>query len=226
MNLLLHPKIAAYLNKNPEQQNRIEKEAAFLERFAELESILEAHKKGQFFFPMYRDMCGFLSLHLLGLNPLNPLAFQVELSPMNEDEGKAETYFGFFTSHDMEQAYPQIECTKLDVLEASYYVSRYHGKSQDELVALLTEQEQYELLFDLIHKDETANQFWFLDAEVRKHLAAKNFLVPMFFNDLVLLIYGAYCETRIGGKPNNLEVSEVYMELFLEGWKRKFVKIG
>lgn len=150
---------------------------------------------------------------------MNPLVFQVGLSSMNKDEGKAETYFGFFTSHDMEQAYPQIECTKLDVLEASYYVARYHGLTQDELVALLTEQEQYELLFDLIHKDETANQFWFLDAEVRKHLAAKNFLVPMLFNDLVELVYGAYCETRSVVKPKDLAVTEVYMELFLEVWK-------
>lgn len=150
---------------------------------------------------------------------MNPLVFQVGLSSMNKDEGKAETYFGFFTSHDMEQAYPQIECTKLDVLEASYYVARYNRKSQGELMTAIQTKAQNELLHDLIHKDETANQFWFLYAEVRKHLASKNFIVPMLFNDLVKVVHGAYCETRIGQKPNNLEISEVYMELFLEVWK-------
>ena len=85
MNLLRHPKIDAYLNKNPEHQNRIEKEVAMLKQFDGLEVLLKEQNQGKLFFPMYHDMCGFLSLHLLGLNPMNPLAFQVGLSSMYED---------------------------------------------------------------------------------------------------------------------------------------------
>lgn len=225
MNLLLHPKIDAYLYKNPEHQNRIEKEVTILKQFDGLKELLKEQKQGKLFFPMYHDMCGFLSLHLLGLNPMNPLAFQVVLSSMYEDAAKAETYFGFYTSHEFEQQYVPIECMKLDVLELSFYAARYYGKTQDELVALVSQQQHKELLLNLIHSDETANQYWFLDAAVRQHLAKKEIAENLLFDDLVRLVFEACGEANIGREPNDLAVTEVYMELFLEAWKRGFLKI-
>ena len=108
---------------------------------------------------------------------------------------------------------------KLDVLELSFYAARYHGKTQDKFVALVTEKEQYELLLDLIHSDETANQYWFLDAAVRQHLAKKEIAENLLFDDLVRLVFGACGEANIGRDPYDLAVTEVYMELFLEVWK-------
>lgn len=225
MNLLLHPKIAAYLNKNPEHQNRIEKEVQILKQFDGLEVLLEVKQLGKLFFPMYHDMCGFMSLHLVGLNPMNPIAFDLGLAPLYADALKARDYFGFYTSHKFEQQNVQIECMKLDILELSFYAARYHGKTQDEFVALVSQQQNKELLLNLIHSDETANQYWFLDAAVRQHLAKKEIAENLLFDDLVRLVFGACGEANIGREPYDLAVTEVYMELFLEAWKRKFLKI-
>lgn len=192
---------------------RINEELPHLMAHEEMLFTLKRMKKeGHIIYPELHTGCSSLILHLLGLNPLNPLDFSVPFLVTADED------LCFYANHSALKAKPGLPLTSLQLLSELQIVCHYLQTNLDAIAAkLVHETHIHFFVADLLKTPYLRARSFFLVDTVVDYFDQLENCRATSFNELVEFVYGIFLKQHAYAESPS-KIAEVYMDVLMTGW--------
>lgn len=169
-------------------------------------------KEGHLFYPELNTGCSSLILHLLGLNPVNPLEFAIPFLL------KGERDLRFLASHSAVKAVPNYPLTQLQLLSELQIVCHYLQTDLDFITKKIVNETCIHFFVDDIIKtpELRARSYFLVDTTVDYFDQLENCRATTF-EELVRFVHNIYIEQNPHSESES-KIAEVYMDVLMTGW--------
>ena len=204
-------------DKSDEYSNRIAEEWNVLQNIKALGDFYRLKKEGHLLIPTYRDLGGSFVLYILGLNPINPLDFNLTIPtsfyPTKKDKNPE---LMFYSNSSALRSTGNVQLESLSVLDELKIVLKYLNLSLDELNEIVkqkTDLTPFLIYLQAEQKDVVLPHF--INVEMIKQLQTQTSKDPVNLNELVLLIHQKFTKNNPKTITDKYLIVEIYMDILL-----------
>jgi hypothetical protein len=198
-------------------KSRIDEEIELFEPFFQLERLVELKNEGHLFIPSNSELSNSLILHILGLNPIDPIKFNLPVPALKGDE-KSPMKLEFYSNIEATQISTGLSLEPLKLLTDLKVVLYYLNETLDGLTQKAIHIENLILVIEKVFTDENfrKNSLYF-NAQVVKELEPFKNHQFTSFQEWVECVDSVY--SKVHSFANN-EFVRIYMDMLLMAWIR------
>ena len=208
-------------NKSDIFSQRIKKEGNLLQNVQALADLYRLKQQGQLLIPAYRDLGGSFVLYTLGLNPINPLDFNLTIPasfyPTKKDKNPE---LMFYSNSSALRSAGNVQLKSLTVLNELKIVLEYLNLSLDELNEIVKQKKDLTpFLAYLQAKQKDVVLPHFLNKKMIEELTTQTSKEQVNLNELVRLAYQKFTKNNPKTITDKYLIVEIYMDILLLAWK-------
>ena len=192
---------------------RINEEFPYLMTHEEMFFTLKRMKKeGHILFPEFHTGCSSLILHLLGLNPVNPMDFSIPFLVTKVED------LCFYANHSALKAKSGLPLNPLQLLSELQIVCHYLQIDLDVITEKVVNESHIHYFVEAViqQPELRARSFFLVDTTVDCFDQLENCRATSF-DELVVFVYEVFIQQNPHAK-SEAKIAEVYMDLLMVGW--------
>ena len=177
-----------------------------------LETLRKMKKEDHLLYPDLNTGCTSLILHLLGLNPVNPLVFDLPFLLESEED------FSFYTNHSVAKKGKGLNLSPLNLLSELQIVCHYLQIDLDVITEKVVNESHIHYFVEAViqQPELRARSFFLVDTTVDCFDQLENCRATSF-DELVVFVYEVFIQQNPHAK-SEAKIAEVYMDLLMVGW--------
>lgn len=208
-------------SKSKEFYDRIEEELNVLKNTKVLNELFRLKQDEHILIPAYQDLGGSFVLYILGLNPINPLDFNLRIPasfyPTKKDKNPQLL---FYSNSSALRSAGSIQLESLTVLDELKIVLKYLNLSMGKLNKIIEQEKDWNPFISFLDKErgEVALPHFFYN-ELLKQLIIKTTKSVLSFQELIELIYNLNFIQQSPKVEDEYFKVEIYMDTLLFAYK-------
>jgi hypothetical protein len=196
---------------------RLNLELIYFERHQDLlNRYWQLKKQGHLLYPEMSTGCSSLVLHLLGLNPMDPMPFNL---PFLLDESNLESDLCFYCSELLFQNASGLSLQPLKLLSELQIVCQYLHIQLDDITQKVVHETHIHFFIDnLLNNFDLRSRSYYLQETTVDYFDQLENCRATTFEELVHFVYAIHIQIYPDAESKKHLIAEVYMDVLLVGW--------
>lgn len=173
-------------------------------------------KQGHLLYPEMSTGCSSLVLHLLGLNPIDPMQFNL---PFLLDENNIESNLCFYCNESLNQNISGLSLQPLKLLSELHIVCQYLQIQLDDITQKVVNKTHIHFFIDdLLNNFDLRSRSYFLQETTVDYFDQLENCRATTFEELVHFVHAIHIQLYPNAESKTHLIAEVYMDVLMVGW--------
>lgn len=181
-----------------------------------LNDYWQLSRRGHLIYPEMNQTCSSLVLHLLDLNPLDPLEYELDFG-LNTDH--LTSAMRFYCDSSAEAYAPGLSLQPLGLLTDLKVVLEYLNTDLSTITKkVVHDVHVYDFIEEVLHNNALRSHSYFLQETTLEHRDTLYDCKATSFDELVRYVRDVYLQVYPQMNNKKYLIAEIYMDILLLGW--------